>query len=239
MVRFALLALVHLVCVPLGSVISLAVKLVRPEVPIVERLGRMWAAAALWACGAGMRVEGLERLERTRPCVVASNHTSPADIYVICRYLPIPYRIPAKAPLFKIPFFGWAIRRGGVAVPLERTGSRKDREMVDRLARDLGADAVVLFFAEGTRSRDGRLGPLKMGAFVTAIREQVPLVPMVITGAHHVQPTGKAWVRAGEIGLRVLEPIDTTGMTLEQRHELAERARQAMLAALPADQHPS
>jgi 1-acyl-sn-glycerol-3-phosphate acyltransferase len=238
MIRFAFLTLVHLVFVPLGAMVSLAVKLVRPEAPAVERVGRAWSETALRACGARLRLEGLDTLERIRPCVIVSNHTSAADIYVVSRYLPIPYRIPAKASLFRIPFFGRAIRRGGVAVALDRTGGRKDREMVDRLREELGKNAVVLFFAEGTRSRDGRLRPLKMGAFVTAIREQVPLVPMVICGAHHVQPTGKPRVRPGEITVRVLDPIDTTGMTLEQRHELADRTREEMIAALPPSQRP-
>lgn len=238
MLRWVWLVLVHLFWIPVGAIASLAVKLVRPDLPVVERIGRWWTGAAIRACGARVILEGLDQLERIRPCVVVCNHTSALDIYVCCHYLPIPYRIPAKASLFRIPFFGWAISRGGVAVPLDRSGGRRDREMVDRLARELGRGAVVLFYAEGTRSRTGRLRPLKMGAFVTAIREQVPVVPMVIAGAHRVHPPGKPVVRPAPVTVRVLEPIETAGMDLERRHELRDRAYQAMSEALPQDQRP-
>jgi 1-acyl-sn-glycerol-3-phosphate acyltransferase len=238
MLRWLLLVLVHLFSIPLGSAAALALKLVRPDFPSVERIGRWWSGCALWACGAQLRLEELDRLERARPCVVVCNHTSALDIYVATRYLPIPYRIPAKASLFRIPFFGWAIGKGGVAVPLDRTGGRRDQQMVDRLADELNQNAVVLFYAEGTRSRSGRLQRLKKGAFVTAIREQVPLVPMVIAGAHQVHPTAKPIVRSGEVVVRVLEPIDTRGMDLDDRHDLVERTRRAMSAALPRDQRP-
>lgn len=239
MFRLLLLSVVHVLLIPPLSLAAILLHLVVPRWEPIERIGRWWTGASLWACGARVCIENMEHIEQAAPCVIVCNHTSPVDIYVVCRYLPIPYRIPAKAELFRLPFFGWAIGFGGVAVPLDRNGGRRDREMVDRLGRELHRNAVLLFFAEGTRSRDGRLRPLKMGAFVTAIKEQVPVVPMVISGAHKVQAPGRYLCHAGEVRVQVLDPIDTRGMAPEHRHELAARAHAAMAAALPEDQRPT
>ena len=70
----------------------------------------------------------------------------------------------------------------------------------------------MLFFAEGTRSTDGRLQPFKKGAAMLAIEAQVPVVPVAVAGAHEITPKGGLWVHWGRpLVLRVGKPIPTTG----------------------------
>jgi 1-acyl-sn-glycerol-3-phosphate acyltransferase len=91
----------------------------------------------------------------------------------------------------------------------------------------------ILFFAEGTRSTDGRLRPFKKGAAILAIDAQVPLVPLAVAGAHEITPKGGLWVHSGRpLVLRVGKPIPTAGLTRDDRDSLTEQAHDAVAALL-------
>lgn len=236
MLRGGLLILYNLTVMVLLAVTGLILHLFIPHRHPILHLGRIWARGALWLCGARVRVEHGQRLRG--PSLAVCNHASAVDIYLMCGYFPIPYAVVVKEELVGIPFFGWAIRAGG-AVPLERTGGRRDIERLHEVGAALAEGRVVLFFAEGTRSKDGRLGRFKKGAFVTAIRHGVPLIPVVITGSHHIQRAGRLRVRAGEVGFKVLEAIPVAGLDYRQREELLEVVRSRIARELPLDQKPA
>jgi 1-acyl-sn-glycerol-3-phosphate acyltransferase len=84
-------------------------------------------------------------------------------------------------------------------------------------------------FAEGTRSRDGRLKQFKRGPFVLAIAAGVPVVPVLCAGTFELLPRGSFTPRPGTVTLRIGEAIPTTGMTVGDREQLAERTRAALV----------
>lgn len=235
MLRGTLLILYHLTVMILLAVSGLILHLFIPKKHPILRLGRIWARGALLVCGARVRPFNLEKMKG--PALVVSNHTSAVDIYLMCGYFPIPYAVVVKEQLIRIPFFGWAIRAGG-AVPLERTGGRRDIERLEEVGTALAEGRVVNFFAEGTRSKDGRLSRFKKGAFVTAIRHGVPVIPVVIGGSHRIQRPGSLKVHSGEVTLTVLEPLSVQGLTYEQRENLQEEVHSRIAASLPLDQQP-
>ena len=89
-----------------------------------------------------------------------------------------------------------------------------------------------LAFPEGTRSRDGRLGQFKKGAFIMAIRAQVPIIPITIQNSRNVQPPGKYGIRPGRIDVLFHDPIETRGMTLDDRDRLVQQTRAIIGSAL-------
>ena len=89
----------------------------------------------------------------------------------------------------------------------------------------------VMIFPEGTRSRDGRMGPFKPGAFRLAVEAQVPIVPVAVTGSAYGMPKGSPWIRPTLVLIRVLDPIDTKGMTGSDVVKLMETARTRIAAA--------
>ena len=91
-----------------------------------------------------------------------------------------------------------------------------------------GASAVV--FAEGTRSRDGRLLPFKKGPFVLAIAGQVRVVPVFIEGSYQLMPRRALYPRSGTVTLRVGEEIATAGMTYEDRDRLSATTRRVLVS---------
>ena len=114
-----------------------------------------------------VRVVGRDLIPRGRPIVVAPNHLSELDpvfiLVVIFRFRR--FRILAKQELFRNPFVAWFLRCMG-AVPIDR--GHGDLETVNRVTEECKKGTGVLIFPEGTRSKDGKLGKLKSGAFVIA-----------------------------------------------------------------------
>ncbi len=235
MLRAFLMWVIHMTVVPpMASAGALAELLFR-GCEGVPRVARPWSRWVLRVAGVRLVFRDFERLRG--PAVVVMNHCSAFDIYLACGYLPIPFRMVAKESLFRIPVFGWALSVGGF-IPLERRGRRTDVRRISALPWDPRRSAVVCFFPEGTRSLDGRLRRFKKGAFVAALHEKVPVIPVAISGTQRIQPPGRFAVRPGIVEVRVLDPIDTAELGPEDRDRIAELAYERILAALPPEQRP-
>jgi 1-acyl-sn-glycerol-3-phosphate acyltransferase len=92
----------------------------------------------------------------------------------------------------------------------------------------------VGLFAEGTRSRDGQLKDFKAGPFKLAIEAGVPVIPVAISGAGAAMPADQPWIRASRITVRILEPVPTTGLSVEDVEGLRATVRQRLLDAVDA-----
>ena len=111
--------LVWLYTVVLGCV-SLVVSLFDPTGERQQKIARLWSRMILWTVGAKVQVEGLDRIDISKPQVYVVNHLSAFDIPVLYTYLPFQFRILAKKELFRYPFMGWHLRRSGqIPVVLE------------------------------------------------------------------------------------------------------------------------
>ena len=123
-----------------------------------------------------VEVVGLDKVPRDRAVVLAPNHISDFDpVFVLGMILDFSrYRILAKKELFKNPFIGWFLGCLG-AVPIDR--GKGDTETIDRVIAECKQGTKVLVFPEGTRSKDGRLGKMKSGAFVIAAKAGADILP--------------------------------------------------------------
>jgi 1-acyl-sn-glycerol-3-phosphate acyltransferase len=192
-----------------------------------RRLGRVIARVSPWR----IRVSGGENVNANQVYVVVSNHQSVADIPVIA-HLKLDTKWLAKAELFRLPVAGWMMRMAG-DVPIERSDRRKGAIAMMRCARYLRQRCSVVFFPEGTRSPDGRVLPFNDGPFQLAIRERVPILPLVVEG------TGAAlarnsWVfgKARDIHLKILEAVSVDGWNVKQAAALGAKVRQRIVDEL-------
>ncbi len=85
-------------------------------------------------------------------------------------------------------------------------------------------------FPEGTRSRTGDLLPFKKGAFIMAIQAQAPIVPVAIVGARRPCDSGSPFIWPTTIQVKLGAPVETAGMTLEDRDRVIDEVRAAMAA---------
>ena len=122
-----------------------------------------------------LRISGREHLPWRGPAVIVANHASLVDILVLFG-LYRPFKWISKASIFDVPFVGWNMRLNDY-VPLVRGERASVVAMHEHCRRHLRAGSPVLFFPEGTRTRDGALQPFKDGAFELALEHGCPVVP--------------------------------------------------------------
>lgn len=195
---------------------------------------RCWAPGLLAGAGARLRVEGLERVDWTQPHVLVANHQSVIDACALFRAVPVPLRFVLKQEMASVPFVGWYARQMGM-VFVERGSARSSPQRLRDAVAIVRGGATLCAFAEGTRSRDGQVGPFKGGAFQVAIAAGASVVPVAIGGSGAVLPAAGFRVRPGTITVRIGAPLTTVGLTSQDRNMLARRARDAVLDLL----HPN
>jgi 1-acyl-sn-glycerol-3-phosphate acyltransferase len=156
-----------------------------------------------------VRIEGEQPESGSYVCV--SNHQSFLDIFGMARQRREMKWI-AKEEIFKLPLFGHYFRLSG-DIPVNRGDRESGGAALTKARWYLDRGMPVMIFPEGTRSRDGKMGPFKPGAFRLAIEAQVPILPMAVTGSAYGMPKGSPWIRPTLVLVRVLEPIETRGMT--------------------------
>jgi 1-acyl-sn-glycerol-3-phosphate acyltransferase len=184
----------------------------------------------------GVRVEviGQDKLDPKQAYVFTPDHRSHLDITALMEALPMA-RFAAKRELFDEPVLGAAMRALGM-IPIDREHPALAKRALDEAAAKLGRAVSVVIFPEGTRAPAGQMLPLKGGAFVFAIHEQVPVVPVALHNTAQVMPAhGYLTVLGGRVVVEVLDPIPTAGLGFEDRHRLKEQVREALVGALRPD----
>ena len=181
----------------------------------------------------GIRVEviGLDKLDPQQAYVFTPDHRSHADITALMAALPTA-RYAAKRELFDEPVLGTAMRAVGM-IPIDRDDPALAKRTLEEAAAKLGKTVSLVIFPEGTRAPASQMLPFKGGAFVLAIEQQIPVVPVAIHNTAHVMPAhGYLTILGGRVVVEILDPIPTAGLTFEDRHELKERVRKTLLQAL-------
>lgn len=180
-----------------------------------------------------LTISGTQIADPRRPYLVVCNHQSLADVPLIS-CLPWEMKWMAKAELFRLPIAGWMLKMAG-DIPVERGDRRKAAQALIRAKWYLKHKCSVMFFPEGTRSPDGRVHKFNDGAFLIAIQEQVPILPLVIEGSFNCLPK-KSWLygEPSEIKLKVLEPVETKGMTSNDVARLSNDVRRMMVNQIAA-----
>jgi 1-acyl-sn-glycerol-3-phosphate acyltransferase len=197
-------------------------------------LARRWSEAIARTTRIEVTAELRASIDPAQPYVFMSNHASAADIWALYVALPVRVRMIAKKQLGRVPFLGWAMRAGRF-IFIDRGNATAARRSIDEAARRIAGGDSVLLFPEGTRSRDGRLGPFKKGGFHLAMNAGVAIVPCAVRGAHALLPRGSVLPRAGRIQVVVGTPIPTAGLGEADRDPLIERVRREIAALLGAD----
>jgi 1-acyl-sn-glycerol-3-phosphate acyltransferase len=182
-----------------------------------------------------LRLEG--RLPGKGPYVVVANHQSMLDILLISR-VRREMKWMAKESLFKIPWFGWMFVLSG-DIPIRRGDADSATGALQKARDYLARGMSVMIFPEGTRSRTGKLGTFKSGAFRLAIEAGVPVVPIAVTGTAAGYPKGSPWVRPCHGIARILPPVPVEGYTLDDAGKLREAVRERIAGALPDGARPA
>lgn len=175
-----------------------------------------WSARFIMQCLARvwLRSEArhLERVPAAGPVILASNHASFADPPLVGTTMTRPGYFLARDTLFKIPVFGWYIRKLN-AVPVNREGGGGAglKAILDRLAEG----GAILLFPEGTRSADGNLLPARSGIGLIVIKSDAPVVPVRIYGSFEAWGRHRKLPKPGKVRVIYGEPMDFSALRTE------------------------
>jgi 1-acyl-sn-glycerol-3-phosphate acyltransferase len=194
---------------------------------VFHALARGWAHSTLRICGVRVSVTGLEKLRPGMTYVYVSNHASMFDIPVILASIPDQIRIIYKKELNWIPIFGWGLKLGSY-IAVDRSSGSEAMRSLDEAAAKISGGASVLLYAEGTRTRDGKLQPFKRGAFNLAVKAGVPVVPLTVNGSFAILPKASLAIRPGTVALTIEDPIPITGPGKDEEKRLMTLVRAAM-----------
>ena len=196
---------------------------------IYDQAAREWGRGMLRGIGIEVVVEGRERLDPSSPKVYIANHASQIDIWAILAELPGTIRFIYKKGMDWIPLMGMAMRAAR-HIPIRRQVKSAAFAAYDEAAEYVRAGSSAVVFAEGTRSRNGKLLPFKKGPFVLAIAAQVPVIPIFCEGTFELMPRGSWAPKPGKVTLRIGQSISTQGLEYDDRARLADQTRAALLA---------
>jgi len=194
-------------------------------------LGHCGVRLALGLSGIKYRVAGADHIPRDRAVVFCSNHQSNVDPPVLFEALHPRTHILYKAELNALPLLARAFRVGGF-IPVDRRNKEAALRSIEAGAASLRAGNSFLIFPEGTRSPTAELLPFKKGGFIMAIKGQAPIVPVAVQGGRDAMRKGSRIVRPVTVSIRVGEPIETAGLTLNNRDALIARTRERITALL-------
>ncbi len=195
-----------------------------------DSVHRGWTRALLRASGVRVRVDGLENLPDGTGAILVANHQSNFDIFALLFALPVSIRFVAKQELARIPLLAQAMRSAG-HVFIDRADRRGSVRALRSAAARMREEGFFLgLFPEGTRSRDGRIGSFKKGAFVFAIETGLPIVPIALDGGWRLAK-GRG-IRPGEVRIRIGDPIPTEGRTVGERDLVLEEVRRSVAGLL-------
>ena len=222
------------VCFAIVLILALPSRLLR--IKIANHYGTWAGKGCAWFSGSSFQIRGLEHANRGRPAIYVSNHTSILDIFLGIWLSPVGTCGVGKKNVIYYPVFGQLYFLSG-HLRLDRGNREKAIASLQGLARYVQKNRLSVFiWPEGTRSRDGRLQPMKKGAFHLALSCGLPIVPMVVTGAHRGWTKNTLALRRVPIQVEFVEPIDTSRWKLETLDAHMEEVSQVFEAHLPESQ---
>lgn len=224
MVRTFFTAISVLAATSIFAPLTILFVAVAPKSRLVDWGITTWARWIVAGAGIDVDVEGAEKLDPQGRYVFIANHYSYLDIPSIFATMPQSIRFMAKASLFRIPVFGWALHASGF-IPIDRKDRSKAKASFDLAAERIRRGNCVLVFPEEGRSAHKWMRPFQRGAFLLAIRSELPIVPLAIDGTHEVLPVGSVRVRSGRVTVRVGDPIDTARLSIREKKQVMEDAR--------------
>lgn len=194
-------------------------------------IAKPWGKIILWITPVKLVINGLEHVESNQSYVVVANHQSTYDILVLYGYLPLDFKWVMKIELRKVPFIGFACEKMGHIYVDRRNRQASIKAMSDAKEKLVDGTSVV-FFPEGTRSSGKVLKPFKKGAFRMAEDLQLPVLPVSISGADQVLPSGGLLITPGIIKLTFHQAITTEEMNVTGTDAVMAKAKDLIQASI-------
>jgi 1-acyl-sn-glycerol-3-phosphate acyltransferase len=222
---------VLLVLTILTAVFTIILSPVFPNAQFSYFPARWWGRFFCYLLFIKVKITGLEKLDPKKSYVIAANHQSIYDIFVVYGWLPMIFKWVMKAELRKIPLVGKACESAG-HIFIDRKNPVAAKKSLDRAEAQLRNGVSVVVFPEGTRTYTGQMGKFKKGAFRMATDLQLPIVPVTLRGCFERLPRNGFVVTPGLIEMIIHEPVEVEGYEHEKQPELMQKLHDIIESAL-------
>lgn len=192
---------------------------------------KWWSRLACWLTFCSIQLHGRENLDPNQSYVFVANHQGVFDIFLVYGFLNQNIKWVQKQSLRKIPLVGKASEIAGHV--FVDNSSASSRVITIQHAKKQIVDGIsIMMFPEGSRTRNGKLGRFKRGAFQIAIDMKLPIVPLTINGSYEVMNVHSILVHPGKMELIIHKPIPTDNLTEKDIPALMQQTRDIIYADL-------
>jgi 1-acyl-sn-glycerol-3-phosphate acyltransferase len=180
-----------------------------------DRAARILGKSITWVAGIKVVKRGERRLESRPPSIFLTNHSSTLDFFVLMSSMPDFTCGVGKKEMARVPFIGQLYALSGHLLIDRRRPERAHQSLAEAADFAVQEGFSIWLTPEGTRSRDGALGPFKKGFVHLALATGFPVTPVLLHGASTLWPMGTWRLTPGCVEIEVLEPVDTLSWSLE------------------------
>ncbi|HET7259456.1 MAG TPA: lysophospholipid acyltransferase family protein [Candidatus Acidoferrum sp.] len=193
-------------------------------------LQRTFCRRIAYLSGARVEVTRSPGFDPQKTCFFMVNHVNLFDPFMLYCAIPQYVRGWELESHFKIPAYGWLMRRfGNVPVPDVRNPS--DLKRMWRLTQDaIGGGTSLIIFPEAKRTRDGHVDGFEDGGFRVAQQLGIPIVPVSLVGSYQHHRTGHWMLWPATVTVHLHDTIETKGMTKKDVPALRDRVRDVISA---------
>ncbi len=189
-----------------------------------RKLAHLFARSLFLLTFTPLRVNGREHLDPATTCIIAANHSSYLDGFIVAAALNIPIHFIVKGELTRNMPARILLRRIGVEF-VDRFNSNHGASDVRRITHQAENGKTIVFFPEGTFTTFAGLQPFRMGAFVTAARANLPLIPVAIRGARNIIRGSDWFPQRGRIDVTIRPSILPQGTGFQSALDLRDATR--------------
>ena len=169
--------------------------------------GPYWGRAICHLTPVSVEISGSENLDKNKSYVIAANHQSQYDIFVLYGWLNTDFKWVAKKELQKLPLVGLAMEKMG-HIFIDRRNRQAAIHSLEAAKNKIRNGISVLFFPEGTRTKTGEMDAFKKGAFKMALDLELPVLPVSIIGTRDVMPTNSFNIKPGKVKMIIHPAIE-------------------------------
>lgn len=184
----------------------------------------VFAPVLMKIAGISIQVKGKENVPKNRPVIFVSNHFSHLDIGCLCYSLPHNLHYIGKKELIWTPVVGWYMWVAG-HIFIDRSNKRKAVKSISKAAKKINAGKSVVVFAEGTRSKTGKVETFKKGAFHLAMEAEVDVVPVSIKGTFEVWKSGSFKITPGKVTVEIGKTVSHQNYDKKNITDFVNRVR--------------
>jgi len=196
---------------------------------------RFFCRFILLSIGVIVKVNGKERLNRSKAYIMMCNHQSLFDVFIMGTMLYRYVTALGASYLFQLPLWGVLMRRWGI-IPIPRKNLPEAIKSIDIAREKLEAGVPVFIAPEGTRSLDGRIREFKKGPFHLALGSRADILPVAIRGAFKIKRKTDWRLQPGVVTVDVGEFISYKkfeGMSVEQLRDYVRDKLRALVGEIP------